>query len=168
MQPAALDVISALYEAFDVATLGIPGKHLTAERRADQLVLDGWVEVALYYFRRVLQGLKQALPPEDVPDLDSIIPRGARETGTCVILSGRRAEAQTRDRCLMAAQDFKELAGPQTPQVDVIRFDRASGNNVSTLFNCQAAELSGLRSRHRPVVAVLDQVVGTHSPIQAG
>ena len=58
MQPAALDVISTLYEAFDVATLGIPGKNLTAERRADQLVLDGRVKVALYDFRRVLQGLE--------------------------------------------------------------------------------------------------------------
>jgi len=68
----------------------------------------------------------------------------------------------------VTAEYLQELSCFETPQVDIVRLNGARSNDVaSACFNRQAAELCRLWSRHRPEVAILHEVEGPHSAIEA-
>ncbi len=121
----------------------------------------------MHDFRTVFQRFKKSLLTEYIPHLHSHVPTGARKNRASVRHSIRRRETYSRDRRLMWAEDVKELASLQWPNVNFERIKSSSCDNITTwALDGQTAELGWFRGAQRSKVPVLDEIVGSNRTVE--
>ena len=125
------------------------------------------MKITSHHFRWVLQGFKQTLATVNVPNFDCVVPGTTGKFWTAFSHRCWRTEANWWDWCCMAAQDFKQLACFETPEVDIVGLNWTCCYNIPTArFNCKATKLGRLRGSHRSEITILDEIKRSDSAIK--